>query len=178
MSGLAAMMDQLTTEPPMSKPKDRQLVQSSLQALLIISLSLTGCQNQQSAADRDMRTARAVQHPMLVNIPLPRGFVSLDDRNLAYESGSTRIARYEFEGDASRVQVHEFFLEHMRSAGFRLLQRRDDEGVVRLTFRSSKEECVIRIGSRGMKTYFIVEVMPLPQGPAPEAEDFPPDRAG
>lgn len=158
--------------------QDHQHVRTGLVMLVGALLTLTGCQTNQRMADREMRTARAVQHPMLVNIPLPRGFSSIDERSVAYESGRTRIARYEFEGEASRVQVHEFFLEHMRTAGFRLLQRRDDEGVVRLTFRSSNEECLIRIGRRGLKTYFVIDVMPLPQGAPAEAEEFPPDRAG
>jgi hypothetical protein len=56
------------------------------------------------------------------------------------------------------------------------LQRSDDEGIVRLTFHSSNEECVIRIGRRGLKTYFVINLSPLPQGAPPEVEDLPPER--
>lgn len=153
-------------------------IQLGCLVLVGLTATLLGCQATQSTADRDMRAARAVQHPMLVNIPLPRGFVAIDERSMAREIGHTRFATYEFEGDASRVQVHEFFLEHMRSAGFRLLQRSDDEGIVRLTFHSSNEECVIRIGRRGLKTFFVINLSPLPQGSPPEVEDLPPERAG
>lgn len=157
---------------------DDHLVRNGAVLLIAALLTLTGCQTSQSTADREMRTARAVQHPMLVNIPLPRGFSSIDSGSMAFESGRTRMARFEFEGDASRIQVQEFFLEHMRSAGFHLIQRQVDEGIVTIIFRSVDEECTIRIGPRGLKTYFIIHLMPLPQGTPAEAEDFPPERAG
>ncbi|MCG8528830.1 MAG: hypothetical protein MI748_20800, partial [Opitutales bacterium] len=120
---------------------DDQLVRNAVVLLVGALLTLTGCQSNQRTADREMRTARAVQHPMLVNIPLPRGFSSIDSGSMAFESGRTRMARFEFEGEASRIQVQEFFLEHMRTAGFHLIQRQVDEGVATIIFHSSDEEC-------------------------------------
>ncbi len=125
-----------------------------------------------------MRAADAVQHPMLAGIPLPRGIAVVDDKSKAHESGRFRFASYEFTGGGSRDALHEFFLHHMPTAGFELLQRRDEAGVYSLYFRSSAEECTIRIGNRGFHSYFTVDVWPLPKGAPKETSDLPPPRDG
>jgi hypothetical protein len=138
---------------------------------------VTGCDGMGRSGDAEMRTARAVQHPMLVGVPLPRGYTVVDDRSVGLERGRLRVAKYEFEGSARKLQLHEFFLNQMPPAGFQLMSRREDNGVITLRFESSTEECTLRIGDRGGKSYFVIDVVPLPDGPAPQPEDFPPARA-
>ena len=142
-------------------------------AALFMATVLIGCA---ATGGGGMRVAEAVQHPMLPGIPVPRGFVSIDEKSKAHESGRFRFASYEFVGNGNRDSVHEFFVEKMPTAGFKLLQRRDEGGVYTLNFRSKNEECTIRVGSRGFRTYAAIDVWPLPQGTPRENADLPPPR--
>lgn len=148
----------------------RRVLRVALLSPLLLLAS--GCESAGPTRDGSMRASEAVQFPMLMGVPLPRGFEVVPERSVARESGRFRVARYEFVGSATRNALHEFFLNHMPGAGFKLMQRRDEGGVYDLRFESGTEECAIRIGEKSFnQAYFIVDVGPLPSGPAPAMED-------
>jgi hypothetical protein len=144
----------------------------ALAGVLLIVAGLAGCQSGGA-----VRMPEPVQHPMLDGIPLPRGFAPVNDRTMAFESGRFRLARYEFVGGVPRNTVLEFFVNALPSAGFRLGPRQDERGVYIVRFMSEREELSIQIGSRGLnKTYFVLNVGPLPQAPARDGNDTLPQR--
>lgn len=159
------------------RSQSRWLARKAGVGWLMLCLLLPACQSTKLGdSSAHTRPPEAVQHPMLGGIPLPRGFAVVTDKSKAWESGRHRFASYEFIGSVSRDTVHEFFLNHMPTANFKLLQRRDDRGEYILSFTSSTEECSIRIGNRRYKTYIVVDVGPLPQGATRESQDLPPPR--
>ena len=148
-----------------------------LAGVIVAMAGTTGCES--GGRNGTGRMPEPVQHPMLDGIPLPRGFAPVHDRTMAFESTQFRLARYEFVGSTPRNTVLEFFLNSLPSAGFRLGPRQDEQGVYFVRFMSDREELSIQIGSRGLnKTYFVLNVGPLPQAPARNTNDTLPQRGG
>lgn len=129
----------------------------------VLAAGVSGCASQANRAPRELQSAPPMEYPLLRGIPVPRGYRVLEDRSLARETSTYRVARYEFVGSDSPAAVHAFFLKQMPEAGFVLVQRREEDGVHQLRFQSPDEECAIRIGRRSMQTYFVIDVGPLPK---------------
>jgi hypothetical protein len=140
---------------------------------LLASGLCAGCASSaHTAGSRELRNASAVEYPMLQGVPVPRGYRVVDERSFARETHRFRFARYEFVGSDSRGALHDFFLREMPNAGYRLVQRREENGIQDLRFQSDTEEATIRIGNRGLnKTFFVIDVGPLPKGAAGAGQD-------
>ncbi|MFH1746701.1 MAG: hypothetical protein ABIG44_06605 [Planctomycetota bacterium] len=150
-----------------------------LLATLALCLTLGACASSSTvsgprATEREA-SASAVQHPMLVGIPLPSGFQMVEDRSYGRMSGQLRYASCEFEGNLSPTSVNRFYKEYMSSAGFTLRQERFDRGLYVMDFDSSAEQSTVRIARRKFKTVLTIDVGPTPKGSA-ERDASPPIR--
>jgi hypothetical protein len=148
-------------------------------ALLLAAAALTGCDSGGStgtAPSMDQPAiATPVQHPLLQNIPLPAGFRLIQERSVASLSGTTRVAKCEFQGGLSTDEVARFYENLMPSARFTLGPKSFDNGEYTMRFDSDSEECNLRIKRSGSKTVLIIDVRPLSKG-STERDTQPPVR--
>lgn len=108
--------------------------------------------------------AGAVEHPLLVGIPLPSGFRVVPEHTVQVISGKVRLANCEFEGSKDPGAVTRFYKEYMPSAGFSLRQERYVRGEYVLEFDSSSERCTVRVRGSRFKTTLNVDIGPTPKG--------------
>jgi hypothetical protein len=118
-------------------------------------------------------TASAKRHPTLEDIPVPNGFLLVDDHSVGRSSGSLRVVRFEFIGDMERAPVNRFYKEYMAAAGWTLKKETFDRGIYDMYFENQTEECLIRLRPEKKKTVIVVDIGPLPRGSA-ERESRPP----
>lgn len=147
--------------------------------ILIVLATLSGCDSggSQSTAPgtNQPAVATAVQHPLLQNIPVPAGFRLMSDRSVASISGSTRVAKCEFQGGLSPDEVVRFYESLMPTVRFTLGPKSYDNGQYSMRFESETEECTLRIKRAGSKTVLVIDLRPLSKGSA-EGEAQPPVR--
>jgi hypothetical protein len=106
------------------------------------------------------------QHPMLQNIPLPPSFQMVPERSITSDSGQTRFAMCEFEGNDRPEHVVRFLIDNMSTANFTLQQKGVERGEYVLRFVSNTEEANMRTWRDGGKTRLYVDIKPLPKGSA------------
>lgn len=104
------------------------------------------------------------QHAILQGIPMPGGFRLVPERSVARESGQSRVAMCEFEGDLAPEHVTAFYQTHMPTARFTLKRRALDNGEYKLRFESDTEECNIYVRRAKLRTVLVVDLGPLPRG--------------
>lgn len=129
-------------------------------------------------ASNDAAPQQAMQHPILEDVPLPRGFRLVDERSVGVSSGTLRVGKYEFAGDTPRTAAARFFKEFMPGAGFTLRSEDFDRGVHDLRFESAEEECRIRLWVEGLQTRVNISIHPLGRSGAapPRPPPGPPAR--
>jgi hypothetical protein len=118
-------------------------------------------------------TASAVRHPTLEDIPVPNGFMLVDDHSVGRSSGSLRVVRFEFVGSMERALVNRFYKQYMAGGGWTLKKETFDRGIYDMHFENDTEECLIRLRPEQKKTVIVVDLGPLPRGSA-EREAPPP----
>ena len=111
-------------------------------------------------------TASAVRHPTIQDIPIPNGFMLVDDHSVGHSSGNLRVVRFEFIGGMERAPVNRFYKEYMAGAGWTLKKETFDRGIYDMYFENNTEECLIRLRPEKKETVIVVDIGPLPRGSA------------
>jgi hypothetical protein len=139
--------------------------------LAVCGLTVCGCDSGGLSSGRKVAAA-PVQHPMLENIPLPADAIEQPERSVGRRSGRFRVGKFEFLTANDPLTVMRFYRELMPTAGYRLRTEVAEGGVYDMRFDSDVEECAIRIiPGRMSKTRLIVDVGPIPRGPAAAANE-------
>lgn len=144
----------------------------------VIALVAAGCQStgpNATGAMAERPPASAQPHPLLQNVPRPVFFRMVPERSVARQSGRIRVLNCEFVGSAHPDAVVDFYKNHMPAAGFTLRQSRFMNGAYILNFESENEECNVKVQGQGKQTVFVIDIGPLPTGPA-ETPERPPVR--
>jgi hypothetical protein len=139
-------------------------------------LILPACESlglNKGTSSREGPTASAVRHPTIQDIPIPNGFMLVDDHSVGHSSGNLRVVRFEFVGGMERAPVNRFYKEYMNAAGWTLKKETFDRGIYDMYFENDTEECLIRLRPEKKKTVIVVDIGPLPRGSA-EREARPP----
>lgn len=111
-------------------------------ATVAAAVVLCGCQSNGGNGN-----ISPMQHPMLENVPIPRGFQIVDHRS---RSGSTasgqRWARCTFSGNLERGSVVRFYTDNMPTARWEERERRFENGVFEIRYENPiGEACVVYI---------------------------------
>lgn len=139
--------------------------------LLLATSFVAGCTTFQSGSDSsraNQTSVRAMQHPLLVGIPLPAGFDLVEKESVHSSSGSLRVAKCVFKGGMRPSEVVKFYKEQMAAGNWNLRSESFDQGVYDQRYESDREECFVRIGHSGLGTRVTLDVKPKPVG-VPEA---------
>lgn len=144
------------------------LASGALSAALSL-LVVAGCANNNGASDMDVNKDSLLEHPALQGIPIPTGYQLVPERSVFWAGRGLRVAKCEFTGGRTPVQVLRFYRENMPKAGFAAREERMDEGDYALRFESDSEEALVRVMPKWDSTVIRVEMRPRGEESGPSA---------
>ncbi|MDX2197493.1 MAG: hypothetical protein SF069_00805 [Phycisphaerae bacterium] len=131
--------------------------------VLLASACLGGCTQRGGGLFGQPEQAAHQEHPLLVGVPLPRGFRLVPERSSGVDNPRMRLGKYAFTGRTSPDELFAFFTRTMGPAGYTLRQRGFDNGLYSMVFTSAYEELRINIRRVGMGTDLSLEMIPVIQ---------------
>lgn len=116
---------------------------------------LSGCQS-----DGGNGNISPMQHPMLENVPIPRGFRIVDSRSRSgAAAGGQRWARCTFTGSLERGATVKFYEDNMPTAKWQERERRFENGVFELRYDNPiGETCVVFVRNGFLSTEIEVDL--------------------
>ena len=114
----------------------------------ILLMGLGGCNEPRSDASVPQRLAPA-PIPYFGDVPVPVGFTRVDDRSIDVVSGTVRMVRHVYRGQAELLALRNFYGEQMPVGGWREMSRRFEEGLFSMRFEKEGESCEIKFLRKG-----------------------------
>ena len=110
----------------------------------------------------------ASQTPYATDIPLPRGFVLVDQSSEDWSSGSLRYLRHHYRGRADKHAVRVFYREQMVLVRWTPVSESSIHGSSTLSFERDDETCVVTVeGARaGVVTVDVLITPTVRRSPA------------
>ncbi len=133
--------------------------------VLVVASLLAGCGR--PGVIRPGAVLAPCPRPYEADIPLPEGFVLVDQSSEDWSSGPARYVRHRYLGRADKYAVRKFYREQMPLVRWTPIDDGNVEGRYTLRFERRNESCIITIaddaGSASQRV--IVEAMITPAAP-------------
>ena len=104
-------------------------------------------------------------HPYEESIPLPTGFVLVDQSSEDWSAGPLRYLRHRYRGRGDKHAVRTFYREQMPLVRWTAVDESSVHGRCTMSFRRRSESCTITIEGAGSKLfpYVTVDVLITPK---------------
>lgn len=90
-------------------------------------------------------------HPYEADIPVPAGFVLVDQSSEDWSSGPLRYLRHRYRGKADKEAVREFYRKQMPLVRWTPMQESRADGRCRMSFTRGSESCAVTIERSGSR---------------------------
>ncbi|MBU1726689.1 MAG: hypothetical protein KJ880_03575 [Candidatus Omnitrophica bacterium] len=104
------------------------------------------------------------------DLPVPRGFLMVNEESYSFENAGTRVAMLKYKGKAEPEQVVNFYKEQMPMYSWSLLNI-IEYGQSILNFERENETCLVTLLPKGSNVIVSISLGPKPATPVRKARN-------